>query len=270
MDNETARALCAINDDFYRTHGASFSATRKAPWLGWKPCLELMARDCPDFLEGTGAYGQRALSVLDLACGNLRFASFLESALSGARPAGQSADRCHLDFYAVDRHDGLVPPMPGVSYQSLDVLGALREGLCLNSLLEAPTCDLAVSFGFLHHAPLREWREGIVTSLVRQTRSGGYVIVSLWQFLNNEALAEKAAATHERALRELALPRLDEGDRLLGWQDIPRAYRYCHSFSEPEIDQLAKSVADSASVLARFTSDGRTNNLNTYLLLKVR
>jgi hypothetical protein len=116
---------------------------------------------------------------------------------------------------------------------------------------------------------LAAWRVEILSSLVRQTRSGGIVVVSFWQFLSNGALAKKACSTHERALKDLQLPALDTGDYLLGWQDMPDVYRYCHSFSEVEIDQLVEAVADKASVVSRFVADGRTKNLNSYVVLKV-
>ena len=94
-------------------------------------------------------------------------------------------------------------------------------------------------------------------------------VVSLWQFLNNKKLAEKAKATHRKAQQELELSALDAGDYLLGWKDIPGQYRYCHSFSETEIEQLVAAIADKATLLSRFESDGRGDNLNCYLVLKV-
>ena len=251
MNTKTAEILCKINNDFYRNQCASFSATRKSPWTGWQRCRDVLEKEnsdnCQDFL------------VFDLACGNLRFETFLESAFVGA----------NITFYAVDNCDELVPRTPLVNYQSLDVLNVLQKGLCISDQIEAPVCDLSVSFGFMHHVPLRNYREAILSALVEQTRSGGYVIVSFWQFLNNAPMAEKAQITHERALEELALPELEENDYLLGWKDIPGQYRYCHSFSEADIDQLIGSVASKATVVARFVSDGRTDNLNSYLVLKV-
>jgi SAM-dependent methyltransferase len=324
VDNRTADILRRINNDFYRRNGASFSATRKAPWPGWTRCLEVLRGELPldgaPFLGGEPALRAESLpggvsaladksspggvfSVFDLACGNLRFEAFLASALSGMPVA----------MHAVDNCDSIVFPVPGVSYQSLDVLDVLLSGANLNDHITAPLCDLSVSFGFMHHVPLRACREELLASLIRQTRPGGHVIVSLWQFLNDARMAANARITHERALRELSelselselreagelgagelgdlsepreadgpsglgelgelgageLGDLDENDYLLGWQDTPRAYRYCHSFSEDEIDRLVGSVAKTASVLSRFTADGRTGDLNTYLILKV-
>lgn len=210
--------------------------------------------------SGLGSGDRRDFAVFDLACGNLRFETFLVTALPEA----------DIAFYAVDVCDRLVPPVPQVDYQSLDVLAVLRDGSHIGDWVAAPLCDLSVSFGFMHHVPLRAYREEILAGLVGQGRPGGYVIVSFWQFLNNEDLAEKARITHERALQELRLPELDDNDFLLGWKNIPGVYRYCHSFSEGEIDQLIESVADKADVVSRFMSDGRGDNLNTYVVLRVR
>ena len=275
MNTNTIKILSQINTDFYRKNGVSFSQTRKSPWSGWLRCLEIVSSlgfgslrdaglgDCSDAslndCRDTGHDGHQSLLVFDLACGNLRFETFLSSALPEAT----------LKFYAVDNCDLMVPQLQGVDYQGLDILNLLQNDLHINDQLDAPLCDLSVSFGFLHHVPLREYREEILTSLVRQTHSGGYVIVSLWQFMNNETLARKAQLTHQQALDELGLPELDDNDYLLGWKGIPGEYRYCHSFSEAEIDQLIESVVDYATLVARFVSDGRTDNLNTYLILRV-
>jgi len=215
-----------------------------------------------------------------------------------------------LTFYAVDNCDELVPQMSNVTYQSLDILAELMkgrypmeltrgqyptelkerqyptelsevqypteysEGWHLNDSLEAPACDISVSFGFMHHIPLHNHRAEVLSTLIGQTRPSGLVIISFWQLLNDEGLSNKAQLTHEEALRDLrsqglALADLGEGDFLLGWENKPGAYRYCHSFSDAEIDKLVESVAGRATVVSRFMADGRTGNLNTYLILKV-
>lgn len=265
MNNETAEILCKLNNDFYRNQSRSFSETRQAPWTGWKRCAEI--------LEEAGYKNMEEFSVFDLACGNLRFESFLASKFPETK----------IVFYAIDDCDDLVEasaaftqgsaaetaPLLTVEYQSLDILQAAMKGLSAKNCWEAPICDLSVSFGFFHHVPSRDYRKKILADLMDQTRSGGFVIISLWQFLNNESLKEKAQATHERALQELALPKLDENDYLLGWKNIPGAYRYCHSFSEEEIDEIIESVYPKGQLVSRFVTDGRTDNLNTYLVFKV-
>lgn len=252
MNIETAKILCDINRTFYRDNAGSFSATRTSAWPGWNRCVEA--------LEDTLSNERGIFSVFDLACGNLRFETFFRQALPGLETV----------FYAVDDCDGLVPSMSGVHYRHLDILATLLNGSTLREQVAAPLCDLSVAFGFLHHVPTRSCRERVLASLVRQTCPGGHVIVSFWQFLNNDTMAEKARATHVRAMEDLGLPSLDDNDFLLGWKNSPGVYRYCHSFSDDEVDRLADSVAEDAVPVDRFTADGRTGDLNSYLILRVR
>ncbi|MCL1879629.1 MAG: hypothetical protein FWF71_03270 [Actinomycetia bacterium] len=174
------------------------------------------------------------------------------------------------------RNDGLdtlnrhLPKRPvRYQYQNLDIVELLQHDLCLSEHIAAPLCDLAVCFGFLHHLPLVEQRQQVLQSLIGQTRPGGYVIVSFWQFLNDAGLAAKARESHQHGLAQLGLPGLDDNDFLLGFNGIPGAWRYCHSFTDREIDQLAASLAGQARAAYRFNADGRTGNLNSYLLLEV-
>ncbi|MEG0071046.1 MAG: class I SAM-dependent methyltransferase [Raoultibacter sp.] len=251
MNAETVEALRTINNDFYQNQCDSFSETRKAPWAGWEKCLAAVTANNPAAWQD--------FSVLDVACGNLRFEDFLTSACEGAT----------ITFYAVDNCNGLVPPTPSVDYQNFDVMAAACRGESITDQLSAPVCDLCVSFGFFHHVPTAAYREKILASLIKQTRPGGYVAVSLWQFLNSAEMAEKARITDECARKELGLPALDANDYLLGWKNLPGQYRYCHSFSETEIDRLIAAVTNHATLVSRFSADGRTGNLNTYVVLRV-
>ena len=184
MDLATARLLCDMTSEFYRQQAASFSQTRQAPWPGWRTCVDVLRR------AGLGG----DVAVLDLACGNLRFESFLAESLAPAA----------CTFYAVDNCDGLVSSAadgtrgrgsciasagpasggatdngrasdgeshPDVRFQSLDVMEALFAGASLYDALEAPACDVAVSFGFLHHVPLFEQRVAVMRALVDQVLS---------------------------------------------------------------------------------------------------
>ncbi|MDR0459186.1 MAG: class I SAM-dependent methyltransferase [Coriobacteriales bacterium] len=251
MDAQTAEKLIRLNNDFYQQHGSSFAATRLSPWAGWRQCL--------DYLMTADDFSSQAFSVLDLACGNLRFARFLFEAL----PESQIA------YYAVDNNPSAVPEMSSVNYQDLDILKVLLDNQPLSSQLEAPLCDLSLAFGFLHHIPSWQMRLTLLESLVQQTRCSGYVLVSFWQFMSNPQLAAKTQDTHQQALVELGPLVLDENDYLLGWQNTPGAYRYCHNFTDDELDQLIDSLTGQARLVKRFSADGRTGDLNCYLVLQV-
>lgn len=255
-----ALRLCALTGEFYRANAESFSQTRQSPWQGWVRLLEVM---------DARAAERELLCVLDLACGNLRFERYLADALPGRVLSGYAVDNCDPLVEAGERNES--DALSRMSFQNLDAIERLSAG-CLREALEAPdaSCDLAVSFGFMHHVPLERWRVELLRALVAKVRSGGFVAVSFWRFLNSDKLARKAQETTIRARAELVIPELPPNDYLLGWQDTQGLYRYCHHFDELEIERLLAAVADSAELVSRFEADGKTGNLNEYVVLRVK
>jgi hypothetical protein len=266
MSADTAKTLIGLVSDFYREHHASFSDTRRRPWPGFERCCDAITGVLAS--PGMPHIGQaQSLVMLDLACGNLRFYDYLAAALP----------KVSIECHAIDLGQVLVPMRPGISYQSLDILSALADPRCgsLASLLDSPTVDLAVCLGFRHHVPLQDWRRQVLADLLTQTRPGGLAIASFWQYMKSDSLREQARASHAEALSELGaqgrrLEGLGPGDHLLGWQGIAGAWRYCHSFSDSEVDELADSLAGQARLLDRFNSDGRGGGLNAYLVFEKR
>lgn len=260
MRAEVARRLNALDAAFYQGQARSFSSTRHAGWPGWERCLAAVGGE------------PRGARVLDVAAGNLRFARFLADAWPHA----------HLSYDAVDSCPELM--RAGEPPQGWDV--ALHERDLVSDLLRAggarPACgapsagagggrgpyDLVVCFGFAHHVPTGAARGRLVRALIGLTAPGGTCCVSLWRFMDEPALARKARLATAQALPELGLDAgdLDEGDWLLGWQGVPGAFRYCHSFTRAEVDELARQ--DGATLRDRFLSDGRTGELNAYLVWK--
>lgn len=260
MDEGLALRLCALTREFYRANAESFSQTRQSPWQGWVRLLEVM---------DARAAGHELLRVLDVACGNLRFERYLADALPDRMLSGYAVDNCEPLVEAGERSE--FGPLSRMAFQNLDAIERLSAG-CLRESLEAPdaSCDLAVSFGFMHHVPLERWRMGLLRALVAKVRPGGFVAVSFWRFLNSDKLARKAQETTSCARVELELPELPPNDYLLGWQDTQGLYRYCHHFDEREIERLLAAVADSAELVSRFEADGKTGNLNEYVVLRVK
>lgn len=277
MDTKFAQMLCQLNNDFYRDQAVSFSDTRHAKWPGWEYCLKAVSSV---FLDQSNSV------VLDVACGNLRFEKFL---------ASQLLER-QIQVWALDSCDELLPQtcagtlVEKVNADGADTPGATDVHLQINYLhcdvMEAigsskaftygiPQADISVSFGFMHHVPLPEWRVQLLNSLIEATKPGGFVCVSFWEFLADEGLAAKAYKTHKRALAELgpvwgfSSADFNDGDFLLGWRNTPGAYRYCHSFSTSEVDALIATVSHRAECVARFRADGRTETLNEYIVLQV-
>ena len=241
MDKKTARALSDLTTNFYEQVHDSFDATRQAPWQGWDEVMQVACR-C-----GLPAHGR--LRVLDLACGNLRFERYLRSL------------DYEVEAHAYDNCDELVGAGEGVggdvAFHHVDLAGALFEG-GLGEVLDVPACDMAVCFGFMHHLPMGGLRSQVLSALADAVRAGGVVAVSFWQFARSARLMAKAVPVEGG----------DAGDYLLGWQGRSDVRRYCHSFEEAEIDELVGACGSQVMELARFSADGKTGDMNRYLILR--
>lgn len=267
MDDRGARALIELNNTFYRENASSFSETRSAPWQGWQEVARTFCRECPE-----GRAAGDPVRILDMACGNQRLASFLESALP------------HRDivYCGVDSCDAFPATASQASrhmrrdYIQLDALQAALDGAQqrLERIAAHGNYDLSCCFGFMHHIPGFTLRLRILRSLIELTKPGGLIAVSYWQFMRDPRLARKARETTALAMRERLLPQeaacaLEDGDWLLGWQDSPRSLRYCHSFTDSEVDALISELpAGLAAEICRFSADGKTGDLNRYIMLR--
>ncbi len=260
MDRDFAAALVELNNDFYRKVAGSFSATRQAPWPGWQRVFDTAVAQEGD-RDAAEPY-----RILDLACGNMRFERFFQDAWVAQ---GRKAP---LEFYPVDACPGLAAGDP--RFIQRDILAALMGDAAPAPL--APPCDLAVCFGFMHHVPSRDLRLRVLDQLAHATKPDGLIAISFWAFMNDARLRAKVVKAQTRA--QLNPPfatydpaLLEPGDHLLGWQNDQDVYRYCHHFDDAQIDDLL--AAHNANSLAhlreidRFDSDGRSGDLNRYVLL---
>lgn len=247
MDRGTANILNALTSDFYARCAASFSATRTRPWHGWERCIDLL----------DSVLAEPTLSVLDVGCGNLRFENFLQ----------QHAD-AQMTIYAIDSCPELLDRQNKVHFINLDIVSTLWNDELSTKLMDIPLCDVTCAFGLMHHIPGVSARTDLLDTLLAKTKPGGYTLASFWQFERDERLARKARQTTQLALERYPSLQLDEGDWFLGWRDESDALRYCHSFSDAEIDELIEHVSNHARLIERFNADGPDNDLNCYLVFR--
>lgn len=302
MDTATARFLIDLNNRFYTRNAASFSATRSAPWAGWRALSELLAQhgwSSPDD-DGTGAAEERR--VLDLACGNLRFERFLAGELPKLDLRFLAVDSCaelacdaaagdtdctyrQIDvlqaLLGCDENDpgSVCPAVARASRQACPAVSIAPGSACPTARIapgSAPapeagaTFDLCATFGFMHHVPGEHLRRRLLDRLIDRTSPGGLLAMSFWQFMSDDRLSRKAdqADSAMRAQGRIDMSRLDANDHFLGWQTDPSPLRYCHHFDEREIDELVASVGTRAREVARYSADGSSGTLNRYLVLE--
>jgi SAM-dependent methyltransferase len=255
MDLATVQHLVQLNNDFYAKHFASFSSTRQKPWAGWEQGVKHLR-------------GLANPSVADFAAGNLRFERYLLE-LGFTLPS---------KIYALDGCSALMRGAAdelGVNAYEVDIISNLIAGVSISGF---PQADLVCSFGFMHHIPSVRLRRRFLEELVSATKPGGYVFISLWEFVGTSRdSAHKDAATkasaytaryfkeHEEVARTL---KLEEDDYLLGWKNEPDAYRYCHNFSAGEVERMITELRGQAEVVEHFKADGKEGDSNHYLVLQ--
>lgn len=255
MDTTTAQALIALNNRFYRDHAASFSATRSAPWEGWKRLGSILRER-----GWVGATAPQTRLVFDMASGNLRFEHFLSTAFPGI----------DFEFHAVDNCAALAEhgqnDRIACRFHQCDILDTLASSNA--KIPGCSRCDLSVSFGFMHHVPSAYLRHRVFEALIEHARVGGLIVLSFWQFMNDTRLAAKALKADEALAMDIDISQLEPNDHFLGWQSDPSPLRYCHHFDEREIDELVASVGTRAREVTRYSSDGSSGTLNRYLVLE--
>ena len=256
MKTETILKLNELNRNFYEQNAESFSQTRQSAWNGWTRLLS--------HIEHL-ASNRHPLRVLDVACGNLRFERFLADEL------GQEL----FDFSACDNCDALVTGSFDIpcTFSEIDIVDELADGS--SSCIGAKGAyDLVTCFGFFHHVPSADMRNALLRSLIDAAAPGGLIAISLWRYLENDALASKARRIMNLLANGLAeefgidMSDLELGDAFLGWQQDEQTLRYCHSFDEAEIEDLIKFASPLARCIDIYDADGKSGKLNSYLLFE--
>ncbi len=251
MNEETALALNALNRTFYRDHARSFEETRGDPWPGWRRILPHLAQaGCPSFL-----------SVLDIGCGNARFARFLSDALT--RPLVYRGIDASASLLAAARGKSI--PRVAAEFEQRDLV---EEPLPAAGTSE--TYDCVAAFGILHHIPGTARRRELLERLAQRVAPRGLLALAFWDFGAHARFAGKQVGVPEYN-RHSPWPidprQLEPGDTLLRWGDRGSGpIRYCHWVDPAEERDLLAHI--DLEPLDSYASDGRGGALNRYRLLR--
>ena len=236
MRDETVEALRAVNRRFYRERASEFNRTRERPWSGWG-----------EILMRTGTLLPERPRVLDIGCGNGRFARFLVERL------GRTFDYCGVDEspLALAEARKRLPARENLVFVEADFHEApLPQG----------EFDLIVLFGVLHHVPGRENRLGLLTRLSALLAPGGLLAFSLWRFDRHPRFRKKIVPWDEFRARtgiEIDVDDLEPGDHILTWGGAPPAFRFCHQMSDEEEKGLAGAI--SLELVSSFDAGAEPN-----------
>jgi len=210
--------------DFYRHHAASFDESRSGSWDSWDTVL-----------------GQLGLfeSLLDVGCGNGRFASFLD------------AHRVSVSYLGIDGEPAFIHAANTRHPQHSFFLQDLYEPFTVDPF------DVVVCFGVMHHIPGASERLAFLHRLAATVNSGGSLALSFWQPRLLKNFDAKVSPVHDTK-------DLEENDFLLGWKGGFEHVRYCHHFDDAEVEDLC--IASGLHVKHHFQGSGN-DITNRYVIL---
>ena len=234
MDEATQRYLNNINCDFYRRTAAEFDATRQRAWPGWEQLLASLELPID--------------SVLDIGCGNGRFARFL---------AGRQVQR--FCYHGIDNCAELLATARLQLADLPQVTSSLVERDLLLDGLAGPTAQLVALFGLLHHVPGARTRLCLLRSAADLVQPGGVLVFAAWRFYERERF-------RDRVIPWDAGINVEKHDYLLDWRRGERARRYCHFIDDSEHASLIEVTG--LRVVDDFRADGAEGDLNRYTVLK--
>lgn len=240
MNRDTVDQLNQINQDFYRGNAQSFSQTRQSPWKGWgELAKQLKLKDLS------------RIKVLDLGCGNGRFLAFLKNFGLESTYTGVDFSQNLLQEARVKYQD------KGVEFIQTDLLDLNLPG--------KTGYDLVVLWGLLHHIPGFENRVSLLSQAKSFLTTDGIMAFSVWQFGKDPRLLTKIIPWSHQS--QIDSTQLELNDHLLNWKDsvLPR---YCHFIDDLELDQLVQDAG--LEQMTAFLADGKTNQLNKYIVSKLR
>ncbi len=245
MKWDTQRVLNGINRRFNRERASEFSATRERPWRGWEALQERCFSRLP-----------ASPRVLDVGCGNGRFARFL-----GAKAACYvGVDQSPLAIAEARRRLGESETRRFVEHDFV------TAGWPLPPEIATDVFDLIVLFGVMHHVPGREMRRALLGALGGRLVPGGLLAFAIWRFDEVERFRRKLVPWPvflEATGLSLDTNELEPGDHIMTWGGEPPGYRYCHAMGEDELSSLVETA--SLETVTVFDGD---DGLNRYVVLE--
>jgi tRNA (uracil-5-)-methyltransferase TRM9 len=204
--------------------------------------------------------------VLDLGCGNGRFANFLKSELD-IQILNQT-EYLGVDFsvnFMNRSQSNMQKQLVGYELREMDILKDLNQ-------LESTKFDLVVIFGLIHHIPSLAARKQFFKDVKRLLNPNSILVFTTWQYLDTPRLIKRVVDPETtkglQIYNKLGIKKtdLEDGDNILDWVKKIFCLRYSHYFSDQETDGLIKET--DLELIHSFVCDGRDSKRNRYFVCR--
>ncbi len=273
LSTETIQKLNLINADFYNKTALFFDNSRSYNWEGWDIMIERLNINSVQEKSDFGYFwtnlfqkffhknkSTKPLQVLDMGCGNGRFYGFLHSRL-----------QVPFNYVGIDTNQFLLEksieryPYPNAQF-FLENMGNVDHIFNIKF-------DLIVIFGVMHHIPGTETRIKMLKKCRNLLSKNGNLVFTTWKFLDIPRIA-KSIVKEDTPLgveiyRDLGISSEELGvnDYILDWQRGVTAYRYCHYYTETEVQKLIQ--ISGLNLVETYEADGLEGDLNQYYICRV-
>lgn len=262
MNPETIKRLNALNHAFYAAVADDFDQTRGTAWPGWQRLLPHLPMP---------------LSVLDVGCGNGRFALFLHDNLVPAdqqaitTPSSSIAGLLHthqhnhssnsalLTYHGVDSSAALLAHAQDALTGKHDVDVTLESRDIIENPPDSGEYDLVVLLGVLHHIPGYTQRQAFMRKLAARVKPGGLLVFAAWRFYEYQRFRDRITAWPPDL-------QIEPNDYLLDWRRGAVSLRYCHYTDDAEHEALV--AATGFTEIETFRADGPGGTANRYSILR--
>jgi SAM-dependent methyltransferase len=229
MNKQEINQILKLNKQFYQLIAKDFSKTRQKPWEGWGRVVELIE----EHVMKQGQNPETSVKILDLGSGNGRFFKFLCEKMDNFEYTGLEINN---DLLEESRAEPWAQPVEVTR-------NFIKEDIFKNLDKIPGKYNVVTAFGVTHHIPDKDFRKkwflDILKLLKKDTEEPLLLILTFWDF-------EK-----------------EPGDYFLGWKNDEKAVRFCHKYSQEELNQIKKIYEEEGlRLLERYKSDNR----NVYMI----
>ena len=256
MTQKTIDTLNKINQDFYFRISKYWNNNDDSAWYGWRTLVEI--------LKENWEY-KKEISILDLGCGNARFATFIQNSFPNIR----------INYVGIDTDPKFLANGEARNQKEFSSFQLIQKDLVKEGWqkeLKNKKFDLVVLFGILHHIPGNKNRQNLLNQASELLESNGQLVFSGWRFLDKERLKKRVIpnnSIHQKHIltcHDLQKSDLEFGDYLLDWVKYEYSVRYAHYISESESIEI--SAIAGLEIKNHFIDDSLQRDQNNYWVCK--